>query len=117
MSFTPGPWRVRCHKNYGDDTPFYEIAAGKEERHINKGQFHPDNAIYFTDEFTVVQCGMDRDYNTYEAGIANIEDANLIAAAPELYEQLKNALSIIDCYEQGAHVEAMRQAIAKAEGR
>ena len=89
---TPGPWRVRRASLNPDEPTIppacYGIAAGKETWHHNKGHFHPEDSRYPLDEIHVVEIGYDRDYGTPEAAIPRLDDARLIAAAPDLLELL-----------------------------
>ena len=122
MKHTPGPWRVRRRINteVGDHTKIaevmYDIAAGKEERRKNKGIFHPDDEYFYIDELHPVQCGMDRDYHTWEGGIENEADAKLMAAAPDLYEALRE-MSVFGSCSMESTWEKVLNALAKAEGR
>ena len=136
---TPGPWRVR-RASLNPDEPTappacYGIAACKETWHHNKGHFHPEDARYPVDKIHVVEIGYDRDYGTPEAAIPRLDDACLIAAAPELLGALRELLAFVggsiddlDAMEQQRNPEfsfsfsdalsltQARAAIAKATG-
>ena len=105
--FTPGPWRVSDvdHEGIADDS-YHFIAAGKE-CHGNG----PDGGFEI-------------------AGCMSTSDARLIAAAPELFEALREFIRIQDAYANAIYCEdaeeadkameslrkSARAAIAKATG-
>lgn len=103
--FTPGPWRV-CRSNEDFDGPFYTLDDNDYER--------PINAIRSKSE--TVACAHD----LFEFDEAN---ANLIAAAPELYRVLEKLLRTLDWDREvkeknwwfEVRAEA-RNALAKARG-
>lgn len=87
---TPGPWRVGRHLGARSDVRLIHKDAG------DKGQGIP-----------IIE------------GVVSLEDARLIAAAPELLSALERLLMIADvcdAAELGALKQA-RAAIAKAEGQ
>jgi hypothetical protein len=94
MAHTPGPWTV------------YKVSPG--EGHGIDGL--KGEAVVWYGETT-------------EDGITSLDDANLIAAAPELLKALRRVASEDDRrdgrdFRVGQHVmEAVKAAIAKAEGR
>lgn len=92
MSRTPGPWFSE-DMEWGDVHAVVKYADGSGE--FNAGVAHD---------------------------IENIDDARLIAAAPELLEALKQILKMYGpsteyCHEAQAAWETVERAIAKAEGR
>ena len=88
--FTPGPWSV----GVANDT------------------FESDVGIHADDWIIADMCNDIRE----EYGIDQEANANLIAAAPELYEALENALEVMeDGHQSNAKVMA-REALAKARG-
>ena len=120
---TPGPWRVRRASLNPDEPTIppacYGIAAGKETWHHNKGHFHPEDARYPVDKIHVVEIGYDRDYGTPEAAIPRLDDARLIAAAPDLLVALEGVVEAVvhdwdTCREYPC--PEVRAAIAKAKG-
>lgn len=131
-NYTPGPWRVTREVNVDErdrneiNKTLYAIASGRQEGPFpNKGHFHPSDAEFYTHENYVVKLSTDRDYGYYEGGIENKADANLIAAAPDLYEALKELLNYGVEFEHADYVVAQidkeaikdaRAAIAKAKG-
>lgn len=106
--FTPGPWRV-CRSNEDFDGPFYALDDDDYER--------PINAIRSKSE--TVACAHD----LFEFDEAN---ANLIAAAPDLYKALANLepyLDAIVCYAStieehppNGFILETKAALAKARG-
>ena len=115
--FTPSPWRVTRTRYELSDTFHYGIAAGaRYGPFANKGNFHSDDAEYYTDEINVVEIASDRDYNTPDGGIMRKEDAYLIAAAPDLYAACKLALK---AFENNWAIDwgVLAAAISKAEGK
>ena len=105
MSHTPGPWRIDVNEgaNGNDSEVTYEILAGNK---------------------VVVAVALDRDYSYPEGGIALLDDALLIAAAPDLLEALKAAKDALRSYRYGNSSPELAEeivrhavaAIAKAEG-
>lgn len=99
MPHTPGPWRVA----EGDSGIILAPSdSGRPDRYVQ--------VIYHEDE----------KYTYKSPG-----DANLIAAAPEMYRACKHALTIVDEYENSPSGYAgtivlrklLEAALAKAEGR
>lgn len=85
---TPGPWRVR-RSSLDPDVPdasaaTYYIVAGNERWSRNVGHFHPDDAMYATDERWVTAYASDRDYGTPEGGMSK-EDAEFVVALVNAY--------------------------------
>lgn len=116
---TPGPWRVR-RASLDPDEPDagptgYGIAAGKETWHHNKGSFHPADATYPVDEIAVVEIGYDRDYYTPEPAIPRIEDARLIALAPEMALLLAETVDWISGPIGGAAYDEARALLSRFE--
>ena len=87
---TPGPWRVAASK-------FREACRQK--------------VCVVTDTVTVADCGIFLEERW--------DNAHLIAAAPELLEACKLALSALskEGNEPGLVADTIREAIAKAEGK
>lgn len=126
---TPGPWRVQKW-NYRPDLDgkkwacIYAIVGGKREGPFeNEGDFHPEDAQYFTDEFQVVTAVTQEDL----AGIKHEADARLISSAPELLvavEALCCWAKTIDVSEHNwverryhsERIAAAEAALAKATG-
>ena len=102
---TPGPWRIGYDDGSGageDNEGIYIIAVGEE---------------------AVVRGGRD-DYGIAH-GVVCMEDAHLIAAAPDLYKQLRHLVILIEPLEHNgalqipglATLNAARAALAKADGK
>jgi hypothetical protein len=94
--FTPGPWSVDVG---ADDRP-YVIAHGLTIAKAYRSSIHPERSL---------------------AALPGMENATLIAAAPELYQALKWFIDDIDgtrtvMIEFDENVEAARAALAKARG-
>jgi len=88
--FTPGPWQV---KRWQEDDPIIETGS-----------------VYFVGNEHMDICYMARNIVGHED--CSDLDARLIAAAPDLYEELESSISLIrDVYlmlEDGERNEAMR---------
>lgn len=117
MSHTPGPWEVRytadgrvdgiATVSRNGDVVFpnrdaecvYDFESGAEESPVKS----------HTIRLVITDSGY---YPPREA------DARLIAAAPDLLDQLKYVLMALQSYEEVEDIrEGIRQVIAKAEGR
>lgn len=108
MSYTPGPWKVG-----------YSDGSGAEDI--------PREGAEITDESdkAIVRGGSPEGDIAY--GVLWVEDARLMAAAPELLEALKESASLIAviadvvCEEDRDSIDELlprlNAAIAKAEGR
>ena len=93
---TPGPWKKSSIME--GDGEFIEI-SDQEGRLIADVWVHPDDSA---------------EGRYMWEGIAN---AALIATAPELLEQLKNAKNMLEKYQGTVEYFEICQAIKKAEGR
>lgn len=93
---TPGPWRVRTHKD-GDKVVGCFVAAND----VNGYPY--DAEIMGDDEY-------------HGATERRLADAHLISAAPDLLAALEGALDIINAVMPGKH-STIRAAIAKAKGQ
>lgn len=131
MAHTPGPWRVVLQEiEHRRDSPLCRDTCGngqvpirityiepqgdwrQTEGHVMQGTWIED--ILGADDTHVVCTGHDYDEGGY---IASLDDAYLIAAAPELLEALKTARDWIADYSAGETLDTIDAAIAKAEGR
>jgi hypothetical protein len=103
---TPGPWAVGFSD--GSGSPYYILAG--------------EHAAIKALPAVVVRGGHD-DWGV-EHGVQRIEDAALIAAAPELYKELAHLVALIEpCINDGrasipglATLNAAHAALAKARG-
>lgn len=93
---TPAPWRV------DDQDPTFHGVASDTYHQIKAG------AGYLVG-------GENKGFGL--SGIMSIHDANLIAAAPELLEALKDALHAYDKHGEHSEWDFARSAIAKALGK
>lgn len=89
---TPGPWLPEWELSRGT---FCQVAA------------------FSTEGNRILRCAIE--------SFRPVDDARLIAAAPDLLEALREAESVVDAldrsgYSQGDVLAAIRAAIAKAEG-
>lgn len=99
MSHTPGPWKVAT------DLPAYAIYAENGRRVVQT----PNQNNYSTPVALSVR----------HIGIESLDDARLIAAAPELLAELEH---FVACTVEGEHIDhhdvsRAKAAIAKARGR
>lgn len=106
MSYTKGSWKV----GYKDGSGKFGKYQGTYQSCVTVDNcllatvWHHDNTDYPKDEPTRIA----------------IDNANLISAAPELYEALKKFTHLDDIYEDEGWDEdckRARQAILKAEGK
>ena len=90
--FTPGPWEI-SHQNGDPEEAFKGIIGPAQTNRIGKT------------------------YRTYVAQYVEPKNSHLIAAAPELYESLKDVLGLITPeFEQSPMVSFAKAALAKARG-
>jgi len=101
QEFTPGPWRI-----YSDE----ESRECPSTTHVQADDDEPNGCM------SVAMCVGDQHY----------QNARLIAAAPDLLEELQGMADLFDAWggfrpytpqEVGARLIAVRAAIAKAIGR
>lgn len=90
------------------------------ERKWTKGPWYADRVhVTAWDGRGVAGCGYRRssDYNRADHA-ENMNNAHLIAAAPDLYEALEGAIKLLELHVCGASdvVESARAALAKARG-
>lgn len=92
---TPGPWRIKM---------------GTQTVVEPANEAHPRRAA-------IAQCAMS--HGIGDAGQADAANARLIAAAPELYEALRDLLADVttpnEPWAAGSSVERARAALAKVE--
>lgn len=90
--FTPGPWAVQLmHQILWLGTP-------KENGQLDE---------------LILHINQDESYKT-EKKERNLANAKLIAAAPELYEAIKNYINAVEAGEVTDQLDAMKAAIKKA---
>lgn len=99
--FTPGPWYIMGDDEHPEGVPVIEISRG-----------HCPSPEY--EQIAYVQPFMDDDDDYFLTDEVRA-NAALIAAAPELYEALKQIVSDWDGEPEDMY--SARAAIAKAEGR
>lgn len=102
---TPGPWQWTS-----DGHPIIDLARFRSPGYYNNPELHGPNGE------DIITCG---EYTVHN----KVEDARLIAAAPELLNALEMAEATIVRLERHAPgsaqgtLDVVRAAIAKAEGR
>jgi hypothetical protein len=98
MKHTPGPWE------------YYDNATERGLNGITGISYSVCSNKHVDDRFYLI-CNTTDGFKQAEA------DARLIAAAPELLEACKEALSVMKRYaDVPVHILALEKAIAKAEG-
>lgn len=102
---TPGPWIVTERRH-----PYKDGSKAHVERNIYTAWKHPQLKDNYPVVCTSVGIGMDGEKAVQFAHIDEA-DARLIAAAPDLLEACKAALS-----DDQPYIEKCRAAIAKATG-
>jgi hypothetical protein len=96
--FTPGPWYVGAMND----------ALFVIDQPPRPSTDHPNHKAK-TQSIAIVT--VKRDLHAYEA------NANLMAAAPELYDACRAALSMVETDQGPPNWDLLRAALAKAEGR
>ena len=141
MKHTPGPWEAKDVESAGIEI-FAKVDIGKED--MSGGVLQPIYRVSLEPSLQVGKDGIVRAMISYESwrqfpsiNFQEMQRANaqLISAAPELLEACKIGLEEMktwlkseecDCPPEGhicglprltRHIEQIRQAIAKAEGR